>query len=233
MKTLIISIAILGMFFSGLVSAEPPCKDDCPQDGPPSWVKDGQPGPPPWVKDGQPGPPPENMQPGRRGGRGQHPSMMGKKAHRGMRKKMEGKFKKMREDNPKEFERLMKLRKDDPAAFRKEIHKRFEKQFKKENPEAFKRMQEMKKIKKNVDALNKEYKKCEDADKKKEIKKQMRDLIGRAFDITQEFREKKVNDLEKKTKELRKNLKKRGKNKKEMVDLRLKGLIDGEETVKW
>jgi len=232
MKTLIISIAILGMFFSGLVSAKPPCKDDCPQDGPPSWVKDGQPGPPPWMKDGPPGPP-ENMQRGKRGGHPQHPSMMDKKGHRGMRKKMEGKFKKMREDNPKEYERLMKLRKDNPTAFRKEIHKRYEKQFKKENPEAFKRMQEMKKIKKNVDALNKEYKKCEDADKKKEIKKQMRDLISRAFDITQEFREKKINDLEKKTKNLRKKLNKRGKNKKEMVNLRLKGLIDGEETVKW
>ena len=232
MKTLIISIAILGMISSGLIFAEPPCKDDCPQGGPPSWVKDGQPGPPPWVKDGQPGPP-KNMQSGRKGGRPQHPSMMGKKAHRGMRKKMEGKFKKMCEDNPKEYERLMKLRKDDPAAFRKEIHKRYEKQFKKENPEAFKRMQEMKKLKKNVGKLNKEYKKCEDADKKKEIKKQMKDLIGRAFDITQEFREGKINNLEKKTKELRKKVKQRGKNKKEMVNLRLKGLIDGEETVKW
>jgi len=221
MKTLIISLAVLGMISSGFILAEPPCKDDCPQGGPPSWVKDGQPGPP------------KNMQSGRKGGRPQHPSMMGKKAHRGMRKKMEGKFKKMCEDNPKEYERLMKLRKDDPAAFRKEIHKRYEKQFKKENPEAFKRMQEMKKLKKNVGKLNKEYKKCEDADKKKEIKKQMKDLIGRAFDITQEFREGKINNLEKKTKELRKKVKQRGKNKKEMVNLRLKGLIDGEETVKW
>jgi len=193
MKTLIISLAVLGMISSGFILAEPPCKDDCPQGGPPSWVKDGQPGPPPWVKDGQPGPP-KNMQSGRKGGRPQHPSMMGKKAHRGMRKKMEGKFKKMCEDNPKEYERLMKLRKDDPAAFRKEIHKRYEKQFKKENPEAFKRMQEMKKLKKNVGKLNKEYKKCEDADKKKEIKKQMKDLIGRAFDITQEFREGKISE---------------------------------------
>jgi hypothetical protein len=232
MKTLIILTTIISMIFTGFAFAEPPCKEDCPQGGPPEWVKDGQPGPPPWVKDGQSGPP-ENMQHGKRGGRGHHPSMMDKKGHRGMRKKMEGKFKKMRKDDPKEYERLMKLRKDDPAAFRKEIHKRFEKQFKKENPEAFKRMQEMKKIKKNVDALNKEYKKCEDADKKKEIKQKMRDFIGRAFDITQEFREKKINDLEKKTKNLRKNLKKRGKNKKEMVNLKLKGLIDGEETVKW
>ena len=233
MKTLIISIAILGMISSGLIFAEPPCKDDFPQGGPPEWVGNDQPGPPPWTKDGQPGHPPENMQPGKRGGRPQHPSMMGKKAHRGMRKKMEAKFKKMRENNPEEYERLMKLRKDDPAAFRKEIHKRFEKQFKKENPEVFKKMQEIKKIKKNVDALNKKYKKCEDADKKKEIKQQMKELIGRAFDITQEFREKKINDLEKKTKELRKKLRKRGENKKEMVNLRLNGVIDGEETVKW
>jgi len=222
MKTLIISIAILGIISSKFILAESPCNDDCLQGGLHERINDGH-----------TGPIPGNMQHGKRGGRSQHPSMIDKKAYRGMRKKMEGKFKKIREDNPKEYERLMKLRKNDLSAFKKEIHKRFKKQFEKENPEAFKRMQEMKKLKKNVDELNEKYKKGEDADKKKEIKKQMRDLIGRAFDITQEFREKKINNLEKKTKELRKSLRKREKNRKEMVDLRLKGLLDGEETVKW
>jgi len=157
----------------------------------------------------------------------------GKNMHGKKRAKMREKIEKMRKENPEEFERLMKLRKENPEAFRKEIHKRYKKQFKKDNPEAFKKMQEMQEIKKQVHTLNQEYIKCEDADKKKEVKQQMRDLIGRSFDITQEFREEKINNLEKKTKDLRKKLQQRGENKKEMVDLRLKGLIDGEETVKW
>ena len=224
-STIIASMFAMAIMFSGFVFANPSEHDGNPQGGPPCLEG----GPPPH--------PPEGRHPGmERGRHGKgYGEMRGKKNREGkdMHGKMREKIKKMRKENPEEFEQLMKLRKEDPKAFKKEIHKRYKEQFKKDNPEAFKKMQEMKKTHKKIKLLNQEYKKCEDADKKKEIKQQMKDLIGNAFDVTQEFREKEINNLEKKTKELRKKVRKRGKNKKEMVELRLKGLIDGEETVRW
>lgn len=234
-STIIASVFAMAIMFSGFLFANPSEHDGHPEGGPPGLEG----GPPPH--------PPEGRHPGMEGGRPPHPSMMGEGRHgkgremwgkknregKDMHGKVRAKIAKMRKENPEEFERLMKLRKEDPKAFRKEIHKRYKKQFKKDNPEAFKKMQEMKKTHKKIKLLNQEYKKCEDADKKKEIKQQMKDLIGNAFDVTQEFREKEINNLEKKTKELRKKVRKRGKNKKEMVELKLKGLIDGEETVRW
>ncbi|RLD12559.1 MAG: hypothetical protein DRI44_00010 [Chlamydiae bacterium] len=237
MKKLIIISAALSIILTGFVLATPKGNDNDGHGGPP-WMEKGNPPPPPkgrqqgrppWMKEGRE----HKGCPGMERKHPQHPSIRGEKNHREMRKKIEKKIRKLRGNNPEEFERLMKLRKENPGAFRKEIHKRYKKQFEKENPEAFKRMQEMKKIKKQVYGLNQKFKKCKDADKKKELKQQMRDLIGRAFDVTQEFREKEISNLEKKTKQLRQKVRKRGKNKKEMVDLRLKGLIDGEETVKW
>ncbi len=223
-STIIASVFAMAIMFSGFVFANP-SEHDNPEGGPPCLE----------------GGPPPHPQKGRRPGieRGRHGKgqgeMWGKKNRDGkdMHGKMRAKISKMRKENPEEFKRLMKLRKEDPKAFKKEIHKRYKEQFKKDNPEAFKKMKEMKETHKKIKLLNQEYKKCEDADKKKEIKQQMKDLIGNAFDVTQEFREKEINNLEKKTKELRKKVRKRGKNKKEMVELRLKGLIDGEETVKW
>ena len=236
-STIIASVFAMAIMFSGFVFANPSEHDAHPEGGPPCLEG----GPPPH--------PPEGRHPGMERGRPQgghpwmkegrsgkgHEEMWGKKNRDGkdMHGKMRAKISKMRKENPEEFKRLMKLRKEDPKAFKKEIHKRYKEQFKKDNPEAFKKMKEMKETHKKIKLLNQEYKKCEDADKKKEIKQQMKDLIGNAFDVTQEFREKEINNLEKKTKELRKKVRKRGKNKKEMVELRLKGLIDGEETVKW
>ena len=236
-STVIASVFAMAIMFSGFVFANPSEHDGNPEGGHPPGMEEGNPPPPPEGRRG-------GMDKDRHhdplmmgeghGGKG-HGEMRGKKNPKGnnMHGKMRKKIEKMRENNPEEFERLMRLRKEDREAFRKEIHKRYKEQFKKDNPEAFKKMQEMKKTQKKINLLNEEYQKCEDEDKKKEIKQQMKDLIGKAFDTTQEFREKEINNLEKKTKELRKKVKKRSKNKEEMVDLKLKALIDGEETVKW
>jgi len=236
-STIIASVFAMAIMFSGFLFANPsehnthpegghPCLEggplSQPTEGKHPGMERGRPqGGPPWMKEG-------------RSGKG-HGEMWGKKNRDGkdMHRKMRAKMEKMLKENPEEFERLMKLRKEDPKAFKKEIHKRYKEQFKKDNPEAFKKMQKMKETHKKINLLNQEYQKCEDKDKKIEIKQQMKELIGNAFDVTQELREKKINDLEKKTKDLRKKVKKRGRNKKEMVDLKLKGLIDGEETVKW
>ena len=235
-STIIASVFAMAIMFSGFVFANP-SEHDNPEGGPPCLEGGSPPHPPegrhPGMERGRPQGGPPWMKEGRHGkGHGERwgkNNREGKDMHAKIRKKIE----KMCKENPEEFERLMKLRKEDPKAFKKEIHKRYKEQFKKDNPEAFKKMKEMKETHKKIKLLNQEYQKCEDADKKKEIKQQMRDLIGNAFDVTQEFREKEINNLEKKTKELRKKVRKRGKNKDEMVDLRLKGLIDGEETVKW
>jgi len=219
-STIIASVFAIAIMFSGFLFANPSERDGNPEGGPPC-LEEGRPPHPPMMGEGRRGKGHGEMR--------RKKNMKGKDMHGKMRKKMG----KMRKDNPEEFEQLMKLRKEDPKAFRAEIHKRYKEQFKKDNPEAFKKMQEMKKTKKKINLLNQEYKKCEDKEKKKEIKQQMRDLIGNAFDVTQEFREKEISNLEKKTKELRQKVRKRGRNKKEMVDLKVKGLIDGEETVKW
>ena len=236
-STIIASVFAMTIMFSGFIFANPSELEGSTAGGHPPGMEEGNPPPPPEGRRGRMDKDSHHdplMMGEGHGGKG-HGEMRGKKnpKDKDMHRKMRGKFDKMREKNPEEFERLMRLRKEDREAFRKEIHKRYKEQFNKDNPEAFKKMQEMKETKKKIDLLNQEYKKCEDEDKKIEIKKQMKNLIGKAFDITQEFREEKINDLEKKAKELRKKVRKRGKNKKEMVDLKLKGLIDGEETVKW
>ena len=78
---------------------------------------------------------------------------------RQIREKIENKLQRLRKNNPEEFEKLMKLRRENPRAFRQEVHKHFKEEFKKEHPEAFKKMQVMAANRKKIHKLKKRYSK--------------------------------------------------------------------------
>jgi len=232
MKTLLISAFLIVIAFTATTKSLAQRPKGVPQCGQECLDGDCPPPPPPLPPgmDAPPPPPPPPAGPGMEQHRGSgHPRGVKSKK---FRNKVENRLKKLKENNPEEFERLMNLRRENPMAFRKEIHKRFKKQFKKEHPEAFKKMQEMKEIRKEISKLSKEYNKCEDEKAKAEIKNKIEELVNKSFDITQELREKEIANLEKRTKGLRKKLRKRVKNKKDIVNLRVKGIIDGEDTVR-
>ena len=221
MKTLSITTLIFLLLLSGLTFAKhagngnqrQQCKNgNCPAQLPPPEIA------PPSEIDSPPPPHPPRRPKGKHG--------IWNSPRGLMRERIGNRLQKLRENNPEEFEKLMKLRRDDPRAFRQEVHKRFREEFKKEHPEAYKKVQEMAANRKKIYKLKKQYNKCESDEEKAAIKKKIRKLISKNFDINQELREKEIGALDKKTKELRKRLRQHAKNKKKFVDKKLNKMLN-------
>ena len=83
-----------------------------------------------------------------------------------------------------------------------------------------------------AEALAVKYEKAREADKRK-IKSDLRNELSKLFEIKEERRREEVAELEQELKELRKSLSIRQNNKKEIIERRIRELLDEDEYLDW
>ncbi len=139
----------------------------------------------------------------------------------------------LKEKDPKEFERLSALRKEDRPAFIKEMHNVMKEFMKEKHPEMVKMHEQYKKSNQKIKKLADKYKKAETAEEKVEIKTKLKQVLGKQFDSKQKLKSKEVKMLENRTSKLKESLETRLKNKESIIDTRLKSITEGKEAVEW
>ncbi len=139
----------------------------------------------------------------------------------------------LKEKEPKEFERLSTLRKEDRPAFFKEMHNVMKEFMKEKHPEMLKMLEQYKKSNQKIKKLADKYKKAETAEEKAEIETKLKQVLGKQFDSKQKLKSKEVKMLENRTSKLKESLETRLKNKESIIDTRLKSITEGKEAVEW
>jgi Spy/CpxP family protein refolding chaperone len=189
----------------------------------------GAPGPPP--EHGEfappPPPPPPHGRHSERGGRGPHggrPALQ-----RGAERAMEW----LREEHPEKFKKLAQLRRENPREFREQVGDCMREYFKQQHPEMVEHFKTQRKQEQQLRKLAEKHRQTEDQEQRAAVETQMRALLEQSFDDRQQARGAELKKLEERLEEFRATLKAREDNKAEMIDLRLKGLIEGETTVEW
>lgn len=212
----------------------PPPPDMAPPDPPPppDMASPGQPPPPPPGGPGGPG----CMRPRPDGNPAECP-MAGpggarpddRMRHARMRESAEW----LRANNPKEFERLQALHKENPDAFRKEMRRALQEYAKKEHPEQYKQFAKMRKSEERLQKLAKQYRAAQDPAEKTKIEQDMRTELEQQFAEKQKMRQQELEALEKRLNEFRASLLSREQNKEAMIDMRIKALTEGPDAVNW
>jgi len=139
----------------------------------------------------------------------------------------------LRTNNPKEFERLQALHKENPEAFRKEMRKALQEYAKKEHPEQYKQFAKMRKSEERLRKLAQQCCAEQDPAKKTKLEQDMRTELEQQFTEKQALRQQELEALEKRLTEFRASLQSREQNKEAMIDMRIKALTEGPDAVNW
>jgi len=139
----------------------------------------------------------------------------------------------LRTNNPKEFERLQALHKENPEAFRQEMRNALQEYAKKEQPEQYKQLAKMRKAEEHLQKLAQQYRNEQDPAKKTKLEQDMRTELEQQFAEKQKLRQQELEALEKRLSEFRASLQSREQNKEAMIELRVKALTEGPDAVNW
>jgi hypothetical protein len=139
----------------------------------------------------------------------------------------------LRTSNPREFDRLQKLRQENPEQFRKEMRKALQDYAKKQHPEQYQQFKKMRKAEERLQKLAKQYQAEQDPAEKAALEQTMRAELEQQFVEKQKMRQKELADLEQRLQQFKTELQGREQNKQQMIDLRMKSLIEGPGAVKW
>ncbi|MCK4532523.1 hypothetical protein KAU39_01950 [bacterium] len=144
----------------------------------------------------------------------------------------------VKENDPEKFERMKNLKMEKPNLYLKivsngikEMH--IMRKLKKDDPVRYERRKKILQLKGKNWRLGKEYRKCESAERKEEIKKEIKKSLDNLFDLKQEENYCKIDGVEKKLKKLRKRGETRKKNKKKIIDQRFNQIINNAEDLGW
>jgi hypothetical protein len=218
MKTLLIALSA-GILCAGLVRARE--RGDVVAADPPLPAEVGEHDPPP---------PPPFRRPGmrgRRGERGEHgrfPALQ-----RGAERAMEW----LRREHPEKFERLVQMRRENPREFHEHMRNVLREYFRQQHPELMAHAEEQREQEHELQTLAAKYRETQTEEERAVVKSEMRGLLEKSFDQRQKVRKAELKKLEERIDEFRATLKAREENKKQMIEMRLKGLIDGEASVAW
>ena len=136
----------------------------------------------------------------------------------------------VKERNPEEFERLNKLREEDPEAFQKALRERLEKmreggsklhdEFVRRHPELAKQDQETRKL---LEAY-----KTASPDDKKQIRAELKKKLGETFEVREKARQEMIQHLESQLGQLKKDADKRKANRDAIIERRVKELTEND-----
>lgn len=146
-------------------------------------------------------------------------------------------------NNPAEFERMKKLREDDPEAFREELHRKLEKAREERgfgrrggpggrgspdgellppNPEL---QAAENKVRERVEA----WRAADSEEGKAQARAALQDALRESFDLREQARRERLAQMEKKMNELRSSLEKRQQQRQAIIDKRLQELTEGDQ----
>jgi len=196
------------------------------------------PPPPPPPQEDRRGRPvgPGNVRPGDEGPEGPAERMRsGREEERGpeARDQIRGAMRWLKQNHPEAFEKLNRLREENPQKFRAEMREWLKKYAQENNPEQYQRFKEMREHEQKMHALARQYRAEDEPEKKKELKEQIRAALTEEFEHRQEIRGKELEQLETRLNEYRKTLKQREKNKEQLIDIEVKRLTQGPQSVEW
>lgn len=136
----------------------------------------------------------------------------------------------LKERNPEEFERLSKLRTEDPAAFQKELRERLQKMRDggaKLHDEIVRRYPELLKQDQETHKLIESYK-AASPDDKKQIRAELKKKLGEFFELREKARQETIQHLESQLGQLKKDAERRKANRDAIIDRRLKELTEND-----
>ena len=226
MKTLLFALVLLA-WCACAAHAGQPVEPPGPPPAPAQAGADPLP-PPPVVAEEEGAPPPPQLPPfergGRRGPRGQHPVF-----ERGVERAMDW----MRQERPEQFHELVRLRRENPPEFRERVRGVMREYFKQKHPDMYAHFKQQREQEEQLRTLAEKYRASTNAEERVAIQSEMRGLLEQSFAQRQQARMAELKKLEERLEEFRETLKAREDNKAELIEMRLKGLIEGDATVKW
>lgn len=211
--------------------AEPPAPE-----APPAMVEPGAPPPhPDMAPSAMPPPPPPRGEFARPGGTGACPMCGPRNAQADprMHARLWQSVEWLRTSNPSEFARLQKLRQENPEQFRKELRKALQNYAKQQHPEQYEHFSKMRKTEARLRKLAAQYRAEQDPARKAALEQTMRTVLDRQFVENQKLRRKELANLEQRLQQFKSELQNREQNKQQMLDLRMKSLIEGPGAVTW
>ena len=224
MKTLLFALVLLA-WCACAAHAGQPVEPPGPPPAPAQAGADPLP-PPPVVaeEEGAPPPPPPFDRGGRRGPRGRHTVF-----ERGVERAMDW----MRQEQPEQFHELVRLRRENPPAFRERVRGVMRAYFKQKHPDMYAHFKQQREQEEQLRTLAEKYRASTNAEERVALQSAMRGLLEESFAQRQQARMAELKQLEERLEEFRETLKARETNKEELIELRLKGLIEGEAMKEW
>jgi hypothetical protein len=136
------------------------------------------------------------------------------------------------------IKRVMKMQINHPLMYQRELQRAFRekrrmKSLKILDPERYKKLIRRRELTKESFELAKKYREAESEREKGAIKKQMKSTMSELFEIREEEKTKRIEELEKELAKLKKTIKKRKQNKNKIIEKRMKQLIEKEEDLEW
>ncbi len=153
--------------------------------------------------------------------------------------RMEKLLGRIKDKNPEQYEKLMRLKEEDQELFReklKEMMREFKKQGKghrRMNPETRERMQEIRKLENESRELSKQYRNAESEDEKKNIAGDLKAILVKIFDLKLLSKQKEVERVESDLKALKDLLKKREESRDEVIQNRFDELTGKTTHLRW
>lgn len=139
----------------------------------------------------------------------------------------------IRDEHPEEFERLSELRKEDPEAFRREVHRLLEERRKRSGDgDGDGEGEESQVYEAKLQTLVREYREATSDEAKAKIRVRIRSALDIYFDKRLEQHEKMLDAMESRLDEMRMRLKERRQNRDAIIDNKLDSLLLDPE-LKW
>ncbi len=106
-------------------------------------------------------------------------------------------------------------------------------ELKQRDPERFRQQQEMSEMERRSAELGQKIRRATDAEVKKQVTTELKELLSKLFDLRQQEREKSLQQLEREVKEVREALEKRKAKRDEMIQRRFDQLTGRAEMLEW
>lgn len=141
-------------------------------------------------------------------------------------------------ESPAQYKDLVELKKKHPKIYKRLIRNEFKRykrlmDLRKTKPELFEKIIKIGQLERKTRDLARQYKETDSAERKAELKAELKNLLLELFELRQERYKAELMELEKQIKELSSKIKKRSENKEKIVERRLQNLLTTEEELEW
>lgn len=144
----------------------------------------------------------------------------------------------IKQEDPERYTEIQKIKTANPEAYRRIVfegvrHMRFVKTAQKNDPEAYARMREEMLLDRELRKLAEKFRQSKDETRKTALKREMKTLLEKQFDLRTLNREQEIKRLSQRVKELQELMEKRKAAKNTLVERRLEEITRGRDRLEW